>query len=521
RISTLYPFFSVETDDRAGRKVTVDAPWPLVRYQHEQTHAGSGIRNWSFMALPFGGAWGKTGDLGAGHFLSAIPPAYAEWSKDEDLAVLPFLYHRRDRVSDRTENVLFPFLWSLQSPRTSTLHLWPLAGWRTARDDAGDLVKWEFSLGWPFLFNAFRDVRRDSTELDFLWPFVHYHEEPGHTRFRILPFAWYERHRDDEQWSALFPLWIQWRDLEREDRFRLDLMWPLFALHRDGAAWHQRLLPLWWYEGDETTDTFVAPFSLYSRRRDDWDLAVLFPLFHAGNYPSAQAWQVDVLWPLFSMKGGGRGAHSHLVPLWWHDADRDEDSSLTLAPALLSWRYTERALSSTGILFPLFKHRRDGLLDETQVDLLWPLFSWRKERGFAHSRLLPLWWHDEGEDESLTIVPPLLAFHRREKDSGFGSVLFPLTWYSWKEGRSSEFRVLWELASYCEEGESWDFRILYKFFHLGKRGKQFEFEMLPFFRFETYEGRLTHFSILGGLFAYDWDVQRRRSETTLFWFLEF
>jgi hypothetical protein len=156
------------------------------------------------------------------------------------------------------------------------------------------------------------------------------------------------------------------------------------------------------------------------------------------------------------------------------------------------------------------------------VDLLWPVFSYRKERDFTHSRLLPLYWYDGDKDDSLTIVPPLLSFHRRDGNSGFGSVLFPLTWYSWEKGNSFEFRVLWELASYCEKGsDAWDFRILYKLIHLGKRGHAYEFEMLPFFRFETYEGRLTHFSVLGGLFAYDWDIGKRESEFTMFYFLNF
>jgi len=441
RTSFLFPFFRFETDDSIEREVDVHAPWPLVHYSHDQPRG-----DYSFHVLPFFGTWGSSG---RGRFLSALPPAWWSWDRNERTVLLPFVYHHRNRRTDRTENVVFPFLWSFESPRSSSFHLWPLFGRSVETSPDGALKRLEISSGWPFLFRYAENRVAQSTELDILWPLIHYENSEQRDRFRIAPLIWYGRDEGEEQWSAFFPLWIQKRSLKEENR-----------------------------------------------------------------------WKIDVLWPLFSASRKGGESHSRLLPLWWHDSDEKE--SLTVVPLLSMWLYRSGDLTSAGLLFPLCKYRNDRRTRETQLDVLWPLFSYRREGRFSHSRLLPLWWHDSDEKKSLTVIPPLLSFHRRSGSSGFGSFLFPLTWYSWEKGESFSFRVLWELASYRESGDAWDFRVLYKFIHLGRRGPHFEFELMPLFRFETVEGRLTHFSLLGGaLFSYDWDTARQRSETSLFYFIRF
>jgi hypothetical protein len=511
--SFLYPFFRFETDDRTGREVKVHAPWPLVRYRHR---VPSG--DFTFQGLPFVYAWGKRGK---GDLVGLLPPMWWHWTKTERTLLLPFYYHHRNQKTDRTENVVFPFLWSFESPRTSTFHLWPLFGRRIRNDDAGKMESLEVSAGWPLLFNYRRNVPKDRTKLDVLWPLFAYSREPEAVHTRLLPLWWYEAdekretlvaplslyNRRGKSWdlSVLFPLFHMGR-YEKNRARQLDVLWPLFSVYQGEDGPHPRLLPLWWYDRFGKRETLLAPLSLYSRRGSDRDLALLFPLFHYGEYPSQKAWKINLVWPLFSASKTRNRFHSHLLPLWWHDvALHGRRLHLRRAP------------------FPLAKYRRDAARDEMQLDLLWPLFSVRREKDALHTRLLPLWWHDADEDESLTVVPPLLSFHRRKGDSGFGSVLFPLTWYAWEKGKSFEMRLLWELASYREVGQdAWDFRILYKFLHLSRRGPRFEFELMPFFRFETTRGRLTHFSLLGGaLFSYDYDVKRRRSETSLFYFIRF
>jgi len=449
---------------------------------------------------------------------------------------LPLFFHIRNREEDRTTNVLFPLLWSFTTPFSSTFHLWPLVGNKVVRAKDGSLRFRDFSMGWPFLFRWVEDRDENRTALDLLWPLVSMEKAGERLHGRVFPllfiegdrrrttvlapFTLYTRQGDDRDLSVLFPL-FHFASRPGRDAWRLNTLWPLGVTAKEGDSLHSRFLPFWWYDGNEDRATLLAPFSLYTRRSTRRDLSVLFPVLHYSSRPEADAWRLNLLWPLFSAGRDKDVTHHRLLPLWWHDADENE--SLTVVPGLSSWHYSEDDVTSLGVLFPLFKYRDRRESGDGQLDLFWPLFCHRKEGRFTHSRLLPFWWHEGDRDSALTVMPPLLAFDRRYPQGGYGSVLFPLAWYSWKWDGRFEVRLLWELARYNKgAGDAWDFRVLYRLLHLQSRKDFFAFELNPVLRIETHRGRLTHLSLLGGaLFSYDWDARRRSSDTRFLYFLRF
>ena len=49
------------------------------------------------------------------------------------------------------------------------------------------------------------------------------------------------------------------RALAGDDRWKLDLLWPLASFSRKGGRFHSRFLPLWWHDADETDSLTVVP----------------------------------------------------------------------------------------------------------------------------------------------------------------------------------------------------------------------------------------------------------------------
>ncbi|MHC4599996.1 MAG: hypothetical protein ACYS47_13420, partial [Planctomycetota bacterium] len=472
-------------------------------------------------------------------------PLYWDFAEKGDgnrtTALLPFYFRTRTAEGASGFETITPFFWNWWAPKRRGWSLFPLYwGWRgKTRGDVLFPLYWDLRgtegstrVLFPLWFENENQTRADRVFFPFLWdfqgktdgsrttvvpPFYLSHQEAGgRSGVRaVTPLFWNWWGPKNRGWT-LFPL--LW---SLHGKTRADVLFPFYwNLHEEGR--HTNVLfPFWFYESSEERTSFLAPFTYYSRRNGNEDLSLLFPLFHYASRPDADRWRIDLLWPLFSL-GQGKGlVHSRLLPLWWHDSDERE--SLTVVPGLSTWFFRQDDLTSAGLLFPLFKYRRSPERDESQVDLLWPIFSYRTEGDYTHSRLLPLWWHEGDDESSLTLIPPLLGFHRRHSEGGYGSVLFPLTWYSWDQGGDFDFRVLWELVRYSEGKDGrWDFRILHKLFHVGGKGDFFEFELNPFFRFEVRDGCLTHFSLLGGaLFSYDYDEARNREEARLFYFLKF
>ncbi|MHC4777139.1 MAG: hypothetical protein ACYTFG_01040 [Planctomycetota bacterium] len=437
----------------------------------------------------------------------SITPFFWDWwnPRGRGWSFFPFFWRWRGKEK---ADVLFPLYWDVRRANGGTRVLFPL--WFENRNRRRtDRVQFPFY--WDF--HGKIDGDRTTALLPLYLRSVSPGSRKGVQAFSPLLWNWWSR--DGEGWS-IFPLYWRWRG-ERKS----DVLFPLFWDIREKGSHSNVFFPLWMYERTRDRSTLVAPFTLFTRRKEAVDLSILFPLFHYASRPSRETWRLNLLWPLFSAGRTGKTAHSRFVPLWWHDGDEKE--SLTLVPALATWMFRQDDLTSTGVLFPLFKYRRRPATDETQVDLMWPLFSFREEGDYTHTRLLPLWWHEGKGDTSFTLIPPLAGFHRRHREGEYGSILFPLTWYSWDRRGDLDLRLLWELARYSErEGGRWDFRILYKLFHIGGRRDFFEFELNPFFRFEVSRGRLTHFSVLGGaLFSYDYDEKTRRDEARLFYFLKF
>ncbi len=328
----------------------------------------------------------------------AVPPALsASWTRDDggrSTWVTPLFHLGRDAGGQVDGTHLGP--WFHGPGRDALIPLY--ATWR---NEAGGRTTWITPL-----FHRSSDAEGETTSFHVLnW----LHDQNSDI---ILPLAWLD-HRDGRTTGVVLPLWAGGRD-----------WWvapPLLS-----AAWRG---------ADGSTTRWLTPLYHRSVSGDGKQVDRHLLTWLSGEDDGADPSAYQLLFPLYyhdrRSVDGVVSSHTAVFPLWLDGPGYD------VIPPLMSARWRSGDGSTTTWITPLF-HRTadaDGRLRSQHAGLWWqdrdaagaerqtlfPLW-WRWTADGGGNALLPLWYHDP----DLTVVPPLLSWHRRLPDGGSSTWITPL-----------------------------------------------------------------------------------------------
>jgi hypothetical protein len=257
-------------------------------------------------------------------------------------------------------------------------------------------------------------------------------------------------------------------------------LWPLFD--RETSADRESVEVLW-------------PLYTHEVKGDDYFLLRQVPLFTWERRGVHR--ELDVLWPLFNVHGGGDHSGARLVPLYFHRRSPTDESD---------------------VLFPVFWWRREKHFH------LWPLYYWDENDGHGtlwplvgfsseRTKVLPFYYSLSTEEESTWFVFPygsrtigdqrthwVVPFYRSHHGPDRESlVVFPFWFHSSNTTADSRCRILFP---FC-----WDFR----------RKDDFTTVVAPLYgRRHTAAGRDTYF-IAPPLYIYDSQKATGRKTHHVLW----
>jgi hypothetical protein len=191
----------------------------------------------------------------------------------------------------------------------------------------------------------------------------------------------------------------------------------------------------------------------------------------------------------------GRGGDAvRAVPLY--ERERPVPSAPLVTDVLLPFGHGEAsAARRTAGVRPLFRTFES---DDTEgIEILYPLYRSRREKGEVLTRLFPIYWHDEftradGEVDSDTAILPFLLWGSDPAEGGY-FLLFPLGGTALQKFFSDRITmVLFPLYARTETKEWRGNHVLWPLVHWGSDGKDVHaFRVLPFYGESVHEG---HFS---------------------------
>lgn len=455
--------FKRKTNERGWRV------WPVVgSYQ-----AGSGgtESTYRFLAWPLGHQWSEAGGDTRG---SMFFPLYAAaHDRDGDVfASLPVSFGERRDGSN----------WKLVLPlgfRHSDAEgrgVYTLLGGRG--QSQGGRASWSYLT--PLLVN-----RRTETSRLFVSLPVYYHRQPKRVAWVApLLLSGGSREADSSQWWGLGPMVHAARGPEGvrrhaipffyyadgpDGRLLLSVPWssggsdgnhwqfvPFLYLHQEDAAAKRTFTPLYaqGVAGDHTWRTVVPLFyrsvsperrltaTLLGGRETDRDgsTMTIYPLLSGGRVRRDGSGSLWVVAPLFHARWNTNGVSSHLLPLYYRDADEGSLYSLLMAQWTDENGCRETVVPPLLSLFQSAADRRD----------LWavgPLahVSWGEHAGSSH--VFPFFYRDPGRatitpvyatwqsgTKRTWLYPPLLSRTVRDGDHRRLDVLLGLGSEQWGGG---------------------------------------------------------------------------------------
>lgn len=471
-VSTLYPLFSLtrhpDSDDR-----TVRFFWPLgevdshgeetskrflpLYWQHDAPQVSEGM---IFPYFWFDEKESQTRIFAPFYWRHKAPQI-------SEGMIFPYLWSESDE--SHTDAVL-PFWWWKRSPEKNTGYFL-LYAWREKGEERQELL---FPLWWRF--------RSPESRFTLLVPF-YYGWENRQGSGSVAPL-WYSSRQEENEFTTLLPFYIDWRSGEEK---RLQLVLPLYGDHRSETSATRVFLPFYfrhdnttfdssmryWFpffgsyeRGSETEKYYLFPLyaHMQDRSRGYNSRFFLWPLIHHETLPDARdTWVL----PLFRRQRSNDESHTMGGLLWWSGHAPERDYTLLL-PLYGHWRNPGGEYRVTPVsidirkpdgyrkrffLGPLAIATEEPLLQSSQLDILWPLISRRIRGGeTVHSRVFPLWWHDqsEGRSFSLALIPPY--YFRQDAPDKMVTHVWPF--YGRKiDGDFREDAVLWPLFRYGRESE--------------------------------------------------------------------
>ena len=444
--TTIAPLFFRDVD-RTGWSVGI---MPLV-------FLGGGGQRSHFVLFPL--FWWFR-DVSADRTTTAVGPyLHRSWGGETTDALFPLFHYRRGARpggQDETSFTLFPFAHYRRDHR-STLFASPLAAWiRRPGLKAGFVL--------PYFWYRSDTVQARGVPLVYL---DHYFQGsgqrtrmfgpylmvdgPGVTARVFLPF--YARYWEaGDTGTYVFPLYFGRRS---DDGYRLDSFLPFFWSSHDQShrtltigPWfrteddqqHSRasgLVPFFVSADSPKRHLLVTPLFVYHRNHETQTSHVVSWLYYQTIRPDGNFRSLFPLW--WQGRDGGK-SYAMLIPLYWHFADHEEQSSFNLAGPFLWSRHgseTTRGLlplvwysrdqanqAGSEALLPLFYESHSRLsqtfatapfgFGKTPDSLWWYAgnFVWRDNWKTRFCTFFPLWfsYRDKVTETTTRVIPPLLHY---------------------------------------------------------------------------------------------------------------
>jgi hypothetical protein len=399
-------------------------------------------------------------DVAADRTTTAVGPyLHRSWGGETTDALFPLFHYRRGARpggQDETSFTLFPFAHYRRDHR-STLFASPLAAWiRRPGLKAGFVL--------PYFWYRSDTVQARGVPLVYL---DHYFQGsgqrtrmfgpylmvdgPGVTARVFLPF--YARYWEaGDTGTYVFPLYFGRRS---DDGYRLDSFLPFFWSSHDQShrtltigPWfrteddqqHSRasgLVPFFVSADSPKRHLLVTPLFVYHRNHETQTSHVVSWLYYQTIRPDGNFRSLFPLW--WQGRDGGK-SYAMLIPLYWHFADHEEQSSFNLAGPFLWSRHgseTTRGLlplvwysrdqanqAGSEALLPLFYESHSRLsqtfatapfgFGKTPDSLWWYAgnFVWRDNWKTRFCTFFPLWfsYRDKVTETTTRVIPPLLHY---------------------------------------------------------------------------------------------------------------
>jgi hypothetical protein len=413
----------------------------------------------------------------------------------------------------RSHQVIFPLFWRFAAGGASTTVAVPLFYWQRDRHGYNGSVL-------PLLtFLGDRDGESYAVQFPLYWHFASEREGWSTT---ATPIGYY--HRDRDGWSGgIIPVFV--RSGSTASHF---VVFPVFwhvANEKTGESTTVALTYLHHTWGNETTDAFFPLFHYRRGVRPGGRVSeTSFTIFPLLVHYHRNEWTRVLFTPVYASARGPRRAAGFVGPyLWYRDAaisargvpflyadvtrpatgertrqyglwfqiDGPGRSARMLYPFFL--RYDDAHEHDTYVFPTYFRQRRS---DGYAVDSFLPFF-WRSEyqgrtttvvgpfydrsaRGLHDTGLVPLWFYAKNDQRSITVIPPLLFFRRRDFDTdseriwcalyyhrregpAYTTAIFPLWLSGAADGQSHAvlFPIFWHFADERAQSSSTAFTLIY------------------------------------------------------------
>ncbi|MCX6996226.1 MAG: hypothetical protein NTV49_03875 [Kiritimatiellaeota bacterium] len=262
---------------------------------------------------------------------------------------------------------------------------------------------------WPLLYYR-------NPALSVLWPFMDFTDT--HLAFRPV-LSVYGLNQSNHQYNVFWPL-------AQFDRHTRD----------------NRIFPFCWGGGRRPADAYRVAFPLYWHYGQPLNdqmggLDTLFPLWYMRRHGTNQA-SVFCPWPLVHFMHDGRDSGWHIFPLAGRYSDGNE--YFRFQASFLADQWGNKAQDSHGsMILPLYIYGRSK--DD------WGFYSlpWSCGQNADHrwQCLLPLYYHHQGADGSLTLSPLWLQGFSANPVEGGWSALLPIFYHSYSDKASTTLSPLW------------------------------------------------------------------------------
>ena len=326
------------------------------------------------------------------------------------------------------------FLWPfgrIQSyPNQTHARLFPLANWRTAKNQDGE---WEND--WYLLFPFIWGGSSENGEEDYFAVLPFYADIPD--------FLSYRRFR-----TVLFPLWV---GLEKNDHHHQLALWPLIGWSDCAENTHSwfHVLPFYSHDieqGRHDRRSVLWPFFSWSDENLDAKSGPVhsfffWPFVGWRNGPSVSGW--TALWPLFSST-----------------TMRDQFVLVNVLWPIYRYYHNKREDNVTSWwIWPLFSRAVSD--DQDSWTALWPLIWWQHYRDpdgtLSQQSVVPFFSriakdnNDGTKERHLKLWPLAHKTHEEDQDGntvrGDWSLLSPLLGHKGLTyGLQEAYGFLWELA---------------------------------------------------------------------------
>jgi hypothetical protein len=301
------------------------------------------------------------------------------------------------------------------------------------------------------LFSYRENLKEQTAELEYLYPFGRYKKTSEGTRHRLIPF-----------YSSFTPAQEKMETAEHE---------------------HVDFFLLFWGKGKngEPYGGFF-PFGGLLRDRDARDEIqfVLWPLYTRIQEGETQTY--NILWPFFSLTSGGMRSGFRVWPFYGQEKQEGEGAYLKIAFLWPLGFYQQRNLDSDNpktyfyfipfylsekssneqkyiFLWPFFNFYYEKNFDYLQVDFPWPIFQYARGENAEAIRLWPLFSYRRVDQRTKISIFWPVFIQEKEEDEERDEVLNRFFYiikvhqaYFKKENRWERLTKFWPFFHYAEDG---------------------------------------------------------------------